>query len=69
MVVAQHSAEALSPSDSVMGQGADGCGPRKSVFQALMIAFRMIMHHVVLDCVLKRCVPEEDHSVQTLGFD
>jgi hypothetical protein len=34
-----------------------------------MITFRMVMHHVVLDCVLKRCLPEEDHSVQTFRFD
>jgi hypothetical protein len=33
-----------------------------------MIAFRMIMHHVLPDCVLKRRLSEEDHSVQTLFF-
>ena len=68
MVVAQHSAEALSPSDSVMGWGADGCGPRKSVFQALMIALGMIVRHELPDCVLKRCQSEEGHPAQTLLF-
>jgi coenzyme F420-reducing hydrogenase gamma subunit len=52
-----------------MGQNADGCVPRNSVFQALMIAFRMIVRHVLPDCVLEGCPPEEDHSAQTLLFN
>ena len=60
IVVAQQSAEAPSPSDGMMGQGADGCGSRNSVFEALMITFRVIMHHVLPDCVLQQVLPEED---------
>jgi hypothetical protein len=33
-----------------------------------MIALAMVVCHEVGDRVLKRCLSEEDHSVQTLGF-
>jgi hypothetical protein len=33
-----------------------------------MIAFGVVVRHVVGDRVLKRGLSEEDHSVQTLGF-
>ena len=64
MVVAEHSAEALSALNRILGWGSDGCGLRKSVFQPLMIALGMIVRHELPDCVLKRCRPEEDHPAQ-----
>src|ERR1022692_1801083 len=61
MVVAEHSAEALSALNRVMGEGSDGHWLRYSVFQALMIALGMIVRHELPDRVLKRCRCEEDH--------
>jgi len=69
MVVAEHSAEALSALNRVMGWDSDGCGLRKSVFQALLIALGMIVRRELPDCVLKRCRSEEDHPAQTLLFN
>jgi hypothetical protein len=61
MVVAEHSAEALSALNRVMGWGSDGHWLRYSVFQALMIALGMIVRHELPDRVLKGCRSEEDH--------
>lgn len=69
MVVAEHSAEALSALNKVMGWGSDRCGLRKSVFQALVIALGMIVRHELPDRVLKRCPSKEDHPAQTLLFN
>lgn len=69
MVVAENSAKALSALNQVKGQGSDGCGLRKSVFQALIIALGMIMRRELPDCVLKRYRSEEDHPVQTFLFN
>ena len=69
MVIAEHSAEALSALNRIMGEGNDGCGLRKSVVQALMIALGVVVRHELPHCVLKRCRSEEDHPAQTLLFN
>ena len=46
----------------------DRGGPQKLVFEALMIAFSMVVRHEVANRVLEGGLSEEDHSVQALGF-
>jgi len=66
VVITEHPAEALSPSDwtklSYRGR------PQELVCQTLMIALSMVVSHEVGDRELKRGMPEEDHAVQALGF-
>jgi len=45
MVVAEQSAEALSALHWMMGSVSDGCGLRKAIAQALMIALCVVVHH------------------------
>jgi len=67
MVVVEYPAEALSALHRVRLFG-DSAGLHESVCEALMIALDMVVRHEVGDRVLKRCLSEEDHPVQTLGF-
>jgi len=46
--------------------GDDRVCLQEFVCETLMIAFGVIVSHEVGDRVLKRCLPEEDHSIQTL---
>jgi hypothetical protein len=60
MVIAEHSAEALSALNWMMGEGSDGCGLRKSVFQVLMIALGMTVRQdcyvVTIESLRASCV-------------
>jgi hypothetical protein len=67
VVEIEHPAETPSPVHGV-GWVGDGAGLQESVSETLMIAFDVVVSHKVRDGVLKRGLPEEDHSVQTLGF-
>ena len=69
MVVAQHASEALAPLNWVTGPSGYGCRLRYSICETLVIALGMVMRHELVDGVLKRCVPKEDHPAQTLRFD
>jgi hypothetical protein len=44
-------------------------GLQESVSESLMIALGMVVRHEMPDRVLKRCLSEEDHSVQALSLD
>src|SRR5262249_22929901 len=68
VIVAEHPSESLTPFDIHTALEIRGDRPQQSVVEALMVAFTVIMHHVLPDCVLKRYLSEEDHSVQTLFF-
>jgi hypothetical protein len=61
MVVAEHSAEALTPLNGVMGQGGGGHGLQEAIFESLMITLGMVMRHKLADCVLKGRLSDEDH--------
>ncbi len=67
MVIVKQPTQALAPMHRL--RRVDDRGrPLELVFEALMIAFGVVMRHEVGDRVLKRCLSEEDHSVQTLGL-
>jgi hypothetical protein len=53
MVVAEHSAETLTPLYGVMGQGGGGQGLQEAILESLMITLGMVMRHKLADCVLK----------------
>jgi hypothetical protein len=67
VVEIEHPAETLSPLHW-MRWVDDGAGLQETVCATLMIAFGVVVSHKVRDVVLKRGLPEEDHSVQTLRF-
>lgn len=67
MVIVEHSTETLAPMHGARWRDG-GAGLHEPVFEALMVALSLIMRHELGDCVLKRGLPEEDHSVQALGF-
>ena len=49
----------------VVGIGGHFLG-EKSVSQPLVIAFEMIVSDVLLDCMTKLGLAEEDHAIETL---
>ena len=67
MVIVEHSTETLAPMYRLRWRD-DWVGPQELVFEALMIALNVVVRHELGDCVLKRGLSEEDHSVQALGF-
>jgi hypothetical protein len=64
MIKAEHSAEALAPFDGRTRLAHCAATLQQTVFKTLMIPLFMIMYDVLPDCVLKRCLFEEDQSVQ-----
>jgi CheY-like chemotaxis protein len=69
MIVAQHPAESLAAFDCEVRVTYSAERSQQTVFQPLMIALAVIVRHVMADRTLERCLPEEDHSAQTLLFD
>jgi hypothetical protein len=67
VVEIEHPAETLSAVHRMRCVG-DRAGLQESVCETLMIAFDVVVSHKMRDGVLKRGLPEEDHSVQTLRF-
>src|SRR5947199_7758659 len=67
VVIVEHSTEALV-SMRRLRRHDDRDGPQELVCEALMVAFGVVVCHVVGNRVLERGLPEEDHSVQALGF-
>ena len=53
MVIVQHSTESLAPMHRVRWRDDRG-GQQEPVFEALMIAFRVVVRHELGDRVLKR---------------
>jgi hypothetical protein len=49
--------------------GENGGGPYELVFETLMISLHMVVRHELGDRMPKWGLSEEDHSVQTLGFN
>ena len=66
MVIVEDSTEALAPTHRLRSRD-NRSGPQEPVFEALMIAFSMVVRYEVGNRVLERGLSEEDHPVQTLG--
>lgn len=65
MVIVEHSTKALSPAHGLRWRRDSG-GPQELVLEALVIALSVVVRHELGDRVLKRGLPEEDHSVQAV---
>jgi hypothetical protein len=68
MIVIQHSSESTAPSAWVVNF-AGVSGPKQSVSKPLMVSLPVIVGHILLDRVPKRCRSEEDQPTQTLFLD
>ena len=67
VVIVEHSTQTVAPMHRLRWRDDRG-GPQKLVFEALMIAFSMVVRHELANRVLEGGLSEEDHSVQALGF-
>ena len=69
MVKVEHATKQLAATDvSVIGSISQA-RPDQPVFEALMIPFLMVVHHVFNDRPTQRCMPNKDHSIQALLLD
>lgn len=69
MIIAEHSAESLTPFDSGVRFANGAERPQQAVFEPLMITLVMVVGHKLCDRVPKRCLSEEDHPIQTFFLD
>jgi hypothetical protein len=63
MIIAEHSAESLTPFDSGVRVVKGAEGQQQAVFQPLMISLGMVVGNKLCDCVPQRCRSEEDHPI------
>ena len=69
MIETQHAPESLATTDGPSVR-TESCGTsQQPVANPLMISLIVVMGHILCDRVPQRCLSEEDHSAQTLGFN
>ena len=69
MVEAEETSEALSASDRAVSIRMGPLCFDKLVVQPLVVAFLVVMGDVVFDGPAKRFFTQENHPIQTFGFD
>jgi len=69
MIEIQQASESLATTDGPRTPTESGGFLQQPVANPLMISFTVIMGHIVCDRVPQRCLPQEDHLDQTLGFN
>lgn len=68
IIVTQHAAEAFATLDLTNLPTNFGARIDDSILQSLMITFKVVVSDELLQSPLQRSSAEEDHSVETLGF-